>query len=1087
MNGQGTAQIKFVTRSGSNEFHGSVYEYYRNDKFNANSWFNNRDLPPDPKTGKAPRTQLRQHQPGFRVGGPIMVPGIFNGRNRAFFFVNYEEFRQPSTRTIQRVILNPAAEQGTFRYSVSGQVRELNLLQLAAGNGHAATPDPVTSKTLADIRAATKKTGNAIDLVNPLLQQYTFQQPTQSLNKYPTVRIDYNISQKHRLTGSMNYQTIDSTPDTTNNQEPSFPGFPITGSQKSTRWTTSESLRSTLSSNMVNEFRFGSTGGATFFSPEFEPSLWKDYGGFNLSFRSACCGTGNFLQDPGVAGTTTTAGNPTIQVREASTTVFEDTLSWIKGRHSLSFGGSFLQADLWIKNQMLVPTVQFGIVPGDPADGMFVTGNFPGASTQDITNAKGLYAILVGRVSSIAADARLNEGGDKYVPLGLGLARGRMREFDFFAADSHRLTSTLTVNYGLRYVLSLPFYPLNSSYSTATKESLWGVSGVDNLFNPGVLNGRPTEFIRYDKGQYAYNVDKNNFAPTIGFAWSPVVGSRFLQHIFGGQAGDSVFRGGYGIAYERRGMADFSGVFGANPGLRIQGARDQTSGNLGQLPVLLRDSAAMSLPTFVSGPSYPMKPPAITNSLNIFDSNIQIPYAESWTLGWQRKLGHDMAVEVRYVGSRHLQDWVVRNINEINIVENGFLNEFKLAQQNLQANIAGGRGNSFRYAGPGTGTNPLPIMLAYFQGLPSSQAGNTANYTSTNFTNTTFVNALAIYGPNPCCTTSSFASTLFNDAGRRANAANAGLSANFFVANPDLLGSGTTQGVNLTGNGGFSRYDSLQLELRKRLSKGLVLNTNYSFGNQYEWSRYSQRKPQVKTLDVGTVGSVTHAFKGNWVYDLPFGRNRRFASNAGGLLDRIVGGWQFDGVTRIQSGRLLDFGNVRLVGMSTDEFKKAFGVRAADNGQLYLLPQDIIDNTVKAFQFQATSPTGYGAQGPPSGRYLAPANGPDCIEVAQGFGDCGTRSLVVTGPRLVRWDLSAVKKIKVVENRDIEVRGEFLNAFNTPYFTPITGLTTTNTAAASGTLPLGNASNTGADSFRIVSLAGDNTSRIIQLVVRFTW
>jgi hypothetical protein len=151
----------------------------------------------------------------------------------------------------------------------------------------------------------------------------------------------------------------------------------------------------------------------------------------------------------------------------------------------------------------------------------------------------------------------------------------------------------------------------------------------------------------------------------------------------------------------------------------------------------------------------------------------------------------------------------------------------------LQANIAAGRGSSFRYAGPGTGTGPLPIMLAYFQGMPASQAGNAANYTSTNFTNTTFVNALAIYGPNPCCTTSSFASTLFNDATRRANALNAGLPANFFVANPDLLGTGTTQDANLTGNGGFTRYDSLQLELRKRFSRGLLYNMNYSFGNQY--------------------------------------------------------------------------------------------------------------------------------------------------------------------------------------------------------------------------------------------------------------
>src|SRR5262249_38749410 len=156
-------------------------------------------------------------------------------------------------------------------------------------------------------------------------------------------------------------------------------------------------------------------------------------------------------------------------------------------------------------------------------------------------------------------------------------------------------------------------------------------------------------------------------------------------------------------------------------------------------------------------------------------------------------------------------DWITLNLNEINIVENGFLDEFKLAQQNLQANIAAGRGATFRYAGPGTGTSPLPIMLAYFQGLGAAQAGDAANYTSANFSHTTFVNTLAVYGPNACCamtgTTASFAGFLINDASRRANALAAGLPANFFQANPDVTSS------QLTTNGGGARYNSIQIEL----------------------------------------------------------------------------------------------------------------------------------------------------------------------------------------------------------------------------------------------------------------------------------
>ena len=95
--GQGAVQIKFVTRGGTNSFTGSGYHYYRNDALNANTWFNNRN-------GIA-KTDLRQNQGGFRVGGPVVLPGLFDGHNKAFFFVNYEEFHQPGGTTRNRTIL----------------------------------------------------------------------------------------------------------------------------------------------------------------------------------------------------------------------------------------------------------------------------------------------------------------------------------------------------------------------------------------------------------------------------------------------------------------------------------------------------------------------------------------------------------------------------------------------------------------------------------------------------------------------------------------------------------------------------------------------------------------------------------------------------------------------------------------------------------------------------------------------------------------------------------------------------------------------------------------------------------------------
>src|SRR5262249_20680544 len=133
--GQGGVQIKFVTKSGTNNWRGTAYEYLRHDWLNANTWFNNRDLPPDPETGKAPKTRVRNYQQGIAQGGPIM-------RNKAFFFFNYEEQRAPSSATLQRVALTPEATSGIFTYNVTGGTRSVNLLQLAAANGQLATLDP---------------------------------------------------------------------------------------------------------------------------------------------------------------------------------------------------------------------------------------------------------------------------------------------------------------------------------------------------------------------------------------------------------------------------------------------------------------------------------------------------------------------------------------------------------------------------------------------------------------------------------------------------------------------------------------------------------------------------------------------------------------------------------------------------------------------------------------------------------------------------------------------------------------------------------------------------------------------------------
>ena len=1135
----GAVQVKFVTRSGGNEYHGSLYYYHRNTALNSAYWFTNRDTSYNLEAAKqcgdpskstfnkatmvpwspdcvAQRAANLFHQYGGRVGGPITIPGLFNGRNRAFFFVNYEEFRQPTAVVRQRVILHPLAQSGVFRYGSGANQRSVNVLDVAKNVGCAActtTVDPTITKLLNDIRNAASGAGGITDLTDPNQQQFTYNPSGSSLTKRPTVRFDVNVTDKHRVELSWTYQMGRGAPDFLNNTEPVFPGFPNQGQQPSDRYAGSLAVRSTLSPTLVNEVRAGLSGGPSRFNPEARredftaPIANQD--GFNLGGPPGNNATG--IAVFGINGPTT-VNNPSR--RNPLFRQFGDTMTWTRGTHGIVFGGQIIETKLTFNQQTLVPTINFGVSTSDPANTvMFNTTNFPGASNTDLNNARNLYAILTGRVTAINANARLDEETGQFVYLGTAFERSHQKEFGFFAQDSWRVNQNLTVNYGLRWEVARPFTADNSSYTTAVPDDIWGLSGPGNLFKPGTIAGRPTQFVQVKEGTPSYDTDYKNFAPSFGFALRVGARDGWLKRIAGD--GQTVLRGGYSIAYNRRGIGEFRGIISSNPGVTVTLNRNTTLGNLGALPLQFRDKDRLAQPPFPTTPTYPLigEPfVQITNSVNVFDPNIKVPYSQSWTFGIQRELGKDTALEARYVGARNLRGWTTYDLNEVNIVENGFLNEFRNAQNNLsicQANAATcmaaqkaaqtaakipnptQTANSFGYWGL-PGQSPLPTYLAYFSGAPlkdpkDPNSGRVkpdpnlpGSYTSGLFANSGFVNPLASNNPNPyapaSASTSSNATGLYGDPTRRANAIDAGLAPNFFLANPGLQG-----GANFTGNGGYSRYDALQIDLRRRMAKGLMVQANYQFAKTFESSRVSFRSPRVNVLDTNTL---RHAFKVNWGYELPIGRGKALLGGAGAWLDRLVGGWEFYGSGRVQSGQLFNFGNiqnfgnVQLVGMTMDDLRKAFKLRFDDAaGIAYTLPQDIIDNTIRAFNTSATSATGYSDRGVPTGRYIAPANSANCIQVVSG--DCAPQNIFVTGPKFVRFDLSLKKQIRINERYNFELRGEVLNAFNNiNFFNPSTDATTSFTNARFMQVT---------EAYRDPSNTNDPGGRLVQIVARFNF
>jgi hypothetical protein len=1033
--GQGAVQIKFITRSGTSTYLGSAYEYFRHPRLNANTFFN--------IVNDLPKNDITLNQYGANVGGPLKLPGFGDGR-RAFFFMNYEVFHLPADVTRTRVVMSDAARAGTFQYSAGGTVRSVNVLQLGASKNQVSAIDPTIGHLLGDIAAATKTTGTLTPNVDRNTDSFVFNPSALNARYMPTARVDLNLTPRQRFTGTYYFQRYNTSPDMGSSLEPRFPGFPSYASQFSNRHALSAGLRSIATPTLVNELLVGLLRSPVAFGDDATLAMFQNQGGFALGFRpspSAGFAAFNLLDIPTAgssANNPASAGANNPQTRNNSDWSFDDTVHWQRGRHSLQFGGNFIRVNSWTRDQQLAPSVTFGVDSfNDPANGLFTTANFPGASVANLNDARHLYALLTGRVTSIQGQLALNAQSNQYVYNGVADRRVHMTEAGVFAQDSWRAKPTLTFNYGLRYELQFPMTPESGLYSMSTIADACGVSGTGdkfstrcNVFSPGTLTGVPTPGYRqYEANNPGYDTDVNNLAPSLGVAWQPNLHGAFARNVLGDPESTTV-RAGYARAFTREGLGGVASsglaqVYEANPGLFVQLTRNANNGNLvkpGETwPLLLSQTNRMGPGDFSATPQYPL-PVSRSNSLNLFDPAWQVGYADSYSVGFERALAKSTIFQLMYVGTRGKDLREQENWNELNIVENGFFDEFKTAQSNLYANVAAGRGQTIAYFGAGSGTSPLPIFLAFFNGQPAAQAANPARYTGSNWSNAPLISTFVQLNPSPAAT----ATLLNNSQTFRDNATKlAGLPVNFFQLNPDV------GAINVQVSKASTRYDSLQLDLRRYLSNGLAFDVNYTYAK-----RWQSRLDSLHTARymVPSTAGVPHALKLAALYELPVGTSRKFLSNANGWLDAAVGGWSLAMTGRIQSGQVLDFGNVRLVGMSVDDLQNALEYRIDTSGgtpRVYNLPQDIIDNTVKAFSVNVA---GYTA-GTPTGRYLAPASGPDCIQKFRG--DCAPADIIVTAPPFTRFDASARKTFRTGGKTTFSFEVDVFNLFNAINFNPV--------------------------------------------------
>jgi Carboxypeptidase regulatory-like domain/TonB dependent receptor len=1090
--GAGAVTMAFQTRSGGNRFSGSAYEYYRNPSFNTNYVFN--------QINKQGKNEVKLNQFGGRAGGPIVIPGLFDGRNKAFFFAHYEQIRFPNSFTRTRTVYNSRVYDGWFRYQFGNEVREVNLLQLAAANGQISAKDPTMVKLLELTDAATKTMGTRTAQPDPLYDNYVWQSPAELFEHQPTVRLDYNVNDNHRLSGSWTSITAKRTPDYLNNADPRFPGAPNQRDFKSTRPLLSTSLRSVLSKNIINEVRGGLTAyasGSNFgytsaIASRNDPSTFVDSNGFAISTPN------NTITDWFTSNTPSWRKAPTYSI--------EDTLTWNRQAHTITAGGNLLISTASSSGQTMVRGISIDFNQDfDPAAGLFTTANFAGASSDQLTAARRTYAILTGRVATISSTAVLDSNTGQYVELGPSTLEGGYKVFGMFAQDTWRLTPTLTLTGGIRYDIQTPFVPFSSIMSSVTMDSICGRSGVGDgglysrctFLSPGTRNNITPQYIQLEEGTQGYKTDLNNIAPSVSAAWRPNVQSGFLRALLG-DPDQATVRAGYAEAYDRQGLTRFTDLYGGNRGSSISLNRTASTGTPTLVPageswpVLLSQTSRLFPASFNADPTYPINVGANrADSLNAFAPDIKIGRVRTWTVAFARSLSKDTAVEIRYVGNRGDNEWGQINYNcqtsnntgctairGENLAANGFMNEFKLAMANLAANNASGAANrvgSFAYFGAGTGTNPLPIYLAYLNGR--ADVTNPAAYANptTTWANSTIAGRLAGPNPNP----NAAAVDLDGNLTRRNQAQALGYPANFFILNPDVANA------NVTDAGAFSKYNALQLELRRRLSNGFSANLNYQYafegGSQFDGFSFGRAWTEIPVTGNPTV---RHAIKFQADWMLPFGRGERFATALHPIVNGLVGGWSVTAVGRYQT-TVQDLGNVRLVGMTVDELQDVFTFYRVPNtstgiDDVWMLPEDIILNTRRAFSTSNATVSGYSTSlGAPVGRYIAPANSADCIQVKAG--DCAPRSVMLLTPWFKRLDFGVAKRVDIRGAMNVEVRFDLLNLFDSPNYTAV-GARDTNSAAGTAATIFKTTS-----AYTDASNTYDPGGRIGQLMIRFNW
>jgi hypothetical protein len=962
------AQVSMVTKSGTNGFHGSFYEYNRSNLGEANDWFNEQaedksGLPNEP--GPLVRNTF-----GAWVGGPLK-------KNRLFFFGGYEGQRTNESAQTTREIPSDNLRLGILQFPCSTATNSLaqpidpNCTTSNPNFTVTADPRVGANQLLATLQPADLQTLDTIDDGNGTcsangtcpwgggadpavlaifskyphpnsdafgdgfdFRAFTFAAPEPTKLDTYILKLDYKLTQSgnHTIFVKGHLQNFHNT------DAAQFPGQPPNDFFTNNSKGLFVGYTALISPTLVNNLRYGyirqGLGDTGLSSSDFN------------HFRG--------LDDVQGFSNTVLTNVPVQNI--------VDDLSWTKGKHTLSFGGNvriitnnrtgnaqnISTADtnvFWlnyagISNECtaLDPASLGNNTAGSCGD----NGNFPSVDSSFGENYDFAAAAVAGLLTETNKTYNQDKTGHFFAPGQMITRNFKATEGEMYAQDSWHATPNLVLTGGLRYSLLQPPFEkngnevapslsLNSWFKGREAAMLQGNTShpVVSMDLSGQANG---------KAPY-WAWDYKNLAPRFAFAYSPHASSGILHALFG-SAGKSSIRGGYGLYFDHFGEGivnsfDKNGSFGLTTQL-VNPAGSQDVGCTPRMTDLFTLPAANTqfCGQEVVGPppaAFPnqVTPPGGTDagSFAIYwglDDKLKTPYSHVFDFSITREISRNFVFEASYVGrfAHHLlqEEDLAMPLDLVDPASK--MDYFKAATQLTKATNAGTDVSQLA---------PIPFwehMWPQAAGKPGFGIGggggcapNAGGLDPSQFTATQ-----AMYDLYSCFPGNETSALFYADLPQGFNGGDCAPACSTVGGNyaPFNVWDDQFSSLYAWRSIGNSAYNALQLTLRKSLSSGLQFDFNYTFSKSIDIGSNAERINEFEGFGFASqvinswapqqLRSVSdfdtkHQINSNWVYELPFGRSRRFGSSMGKFANAVIGGWGLSGIFHWTSGLPFSMGS----------------------------------------------------------------------------------------------------------------------------------------------------------------------------------